>query len=273
MKKLLLNWHCRDTDEDIVVGILEYIDDGYEFSYSDSVRYAIKRGFYGLVTFENCGTLYRSKNLFPVFKNRLPDKKRKDIESILNRYNLTEYDEYELLKQGTKLPVDDLSFRECVETEETKELREERQVIQDMMQVTRNKINAIDNTLETSFYSDIEFCNRVDEMKKLQAKKADLDNELDYSSSDIHNIQKEIDNMNRSQNNEEKELKTRTLDLEMTCLASYRSYIEVPANYTLEEAKAYAKERLDSVPVDELLYLEDYESCLEGDMELWEFSN
>ena len=51
------------------------------------------------------------EELFPVFSSRLPDKKRKDIKKILEKYKLEEYDSYELLKRsGAKLPIDNLQF-------------------------------------------------------------------------------------------------------------------------------------------------------------------
>ena len=44
--------------------------------------------------------------LFPVFASCLPDRKRKDIDKILQKYGLKEFDEYELLKKsGARLPI------------------------------------------------------------------------------------------------------------------------------------------------------------------------
>ena len=58
--------------------------------------------------------MYRSEELFPAFSSRLPDRKRKDIDKILKKYNLDEYDTYELLKRsGAKLPIDNLQFVGC----------------------------------------------------------------------------------------------------------------------------------------------------------------
>ena len=49
--------------------------------------------------------------LFPVFASRLPDRKREDIDKILQKYGLKEFDEYELLKKsGARLPIDNLEF-------------------------------------------------------------------------------------------------------------------------------------------------------------------
>jgi len=35
----------------------------------------------------------------PVFASRLPDPKRKDIDKILKKYNMSEYDQFTLLKK------------------------------------------------------------------------------------------------------------------------------------------------------------------------------
>jgi hypothetical protein len=54
---------------------------------------------------------YKRDILFPTFSSRLPDKKRRDIDEILKKYKLDEYDEYKLLKKsGARLPIDNLKF-------------------------------------------------------------------------------------------------------------------------------------------------------------------
>lgn len=64
-----------------------------------------------LVSFEKLDTVYKSEKLFPVFASMLPDRKRKDIGRILEKYGLDEYDAYQLLKKsGAKLPIDNLQF-------------------------------------------------------------------------------------------------------------------------------------------------------------------
>lgn len=55
--------------------------------------------------------MYKCEELFPVFSSRLPDRKRKDIKKILEKYGLKEYDSYQLLKRsGARLPIDNLQF-------------------------------------------------------------------------------------------------------------------------------------------------------------------
>ena len=64
-----------------------------------------------LISFPELDTTYRSDVLFPVFESRLPDKKRRDMDSILNKYGLKEYEPYQLLKRsGARLPIDSLYF-------------------------------------------------------------------------------------------------------------------------------------------------------------------
>ena len=57
--------------------------------------------------------------LFPVFWSRLPDRKRRGIEKILEKYGLDEYDDYKLLKRsGARLPIDNLEFIDPILSEE-----------------------------------------------------------------------------------------------------------------------------------------------------------
>lgn len=64
-----------------------------------------------MVSFSDINKTYQSEVMFPSFACRLPDKRRRGIEGILKKYGLTEYDEFELLKQsGARLPIDTFSF-------------------------------------------------------------------------------------------------------------------------------------------------------------------
>lgn len=71
----------------------------YEFSYCHEIKEAIKNGFEALIAFDDIKKKYVSDNLFPSFASRLPDEKRKDINKILSKYNMIEYNEYTLLKK------------------------------------------------------------------------------------------------------------------------------------------------------------------------------
>lgn len=108
---LYLIWKDEVTRRQYVVGQLSR-NGKYEFQYnSDLIREAMSAGYKPLVSFEEIEKNYISENLFPIFLSRLPDRKRRDIDKILNKYGLKEYDAYELLKRsGAKLPIDNLYF-------------------------------------------------------------------------------------------------------------------------------------------------------------------
>ena len=107
---LYLVCKCGLTRQQYVVGVLSR-NGGYEFKYGEEVKKAIEAGFEPLIAFSDLRQTYRKKELFPAFSSRLPDRKRRDINRILQKYKLEEYDPYELLKKsGGKLPIDNLCF-------------------------------------------------------------------------------------------------------------------------------------------------------------------
>lgn len=107
---LYLIWKSERTRKQYIVGQL--IKNGqYEFQYCEEVQAAKEDGFMPLLCFQDTNKVYKSERLFPIFSSRLPDKKRKNICDILNKYGLNEYDEYLLLKKsGARLPIDSLEF-------------------------------------------------------------------------------------------------------------------------------------------------------------------
>lgn len=107
---ILVIWKDPEKRTQYVIG--EILKNGkYEFSYGYDVKEAIKNGFELLISFNDLNKTYYSEKLFPSFANRLPHKKRRGIEKILKRYDLDQFDEYELLKRcGAKLPTDNLEF-------------------------------------------------------------------------------------------------------------------------------------------------------------------
>ena len=77
----------------------------------DKVKDAMEDGFTPLVGFTKLDKKYTNDMLFPAFSSRLPDRKRKDIDQILKKYGLLEYDAYTLLKRSwARLPIDNLEF-------------------------------------------------------------------------------------------------------------------------------------------------------------------
>lgn len=107
---IYLIWKDNETRRQYIVGQLSK-NGQFEFSYGFEVKEAIEKGFNLLISFEDINNVYKSDMLFPVFSSRLPDKKRKGIDKILSKYELDEYNEYNLLKRsGARLPIDNLEF-------------------------------------------------------------------------------------------------------------------------------------------------------------------
>lgn len=107
-----LIWNDKENNEKYVVAKLYKKDNKYYFEYIlNNVVEAKKKGFTLLISFPNENNIYTSNRLFASFSSRLPDKRRPDIEKILKTYNMTDYDEFELLKRsGAKLPTDNFEF-------------------------------------------------------------------------------------------------------------------------------------------------------------------
>ncbi len=107
---LYLIWKSEKTRKQYIVGQLTR-NGQYEFQYCKEVKDAIADGFKLLLCFQELDRVYKDEKLFSVFASRLPDKKRRDMKEILQKYGLNEYDEYMLLKRsGARLPIDSLEF-------------------------------------------------------------------------------------------------------------------------------------------------------------------
>lgn len=120
---IYLVWKDVETRRKYIVGQLSK-NGQFEFSYGFEVQEAIKNGFKKLIPFEKINKTYKSDILFPAFSSRLPDKKRKGIKDILLKYDLTEYDDYKLLKRsGAKLPIDNLEFIDPIFDEEKQNIK------------------------------------------------------------------------------------------------------------------------------------------------------
>lgn len=107
---LYLIWQDKSSRRQYIVGQLSK-NGQYEFCYSNEVNEALEAGFKPLVPFDDVNKTYYSDTLFSTFSSRLPDKKRRDIQQILEKYGLQEYNAYELLKaSGARLPIDSIHF-------------------------------------------------------------------------------------------------------------------------------------------------------------------
>lgn len=107
---LYLVWKSGKSGKQYIVGQL-IKNRLFKFRYSEDVKHAIDDGFSPLLCFQDLNREYANEKLFPVFACRLPDKRRRDIQKILDKYGMEEYDEYILLrKSGARLPIDNLEF-------------------------------------------------------------------------------------------------------------------------------------------------------------------
>lgn len=115
---LFLIWKDPTTRQNYVVGKLTY-DKVYTFEYCDEAGRAETTGWKPMGAFPEYKK-YTSEKMFSVFSSRLPDRKRRDITDILNKYGLKKYDEFELLKKsGARLPIDTYEFIDPIFEEET----------------------------------------------------------------------------------------------------------------------------------------------------------
>lgn len=106
---LYLIWKEPITRRNYTIGKLTR-DSKYYFEYCEEYDEAKKNGYQNFKAFSQ-NQQYISDELFPVFASRLPDKKRRDISMILEKYSMDEYDEFELLKRsGARLPIDTYEF-------------------------------------------------------------------------------------------------------------------------------------------------------------------
>lgn len=113
-----LVWKEINTRRQYIVGQLSK-NGKFEFNYGFEVKEAISKGFKLLIAFDNLDKVYENDILFPVFSSRLPDRKRRGIEKILEKYGLDEYDDYKLLKRsGARLPIDNLEFIDPILSED-----------------------------------------------------------------------------------------------------------------------------------------------------------
>ena len=120
---LLLIWKDPETRRNYTVGKLTR-GDFFTFQYYDEAENAEEAGWKLLGAFPTYQE-YRSNIMFPVFSSRLPDKKRRDIQNILEKYGLMEYDEFELLRRsGARLPIDTYEFIDPIPPDDTEVERE-----------------------------------------------------------------------------------------------------------------------------------------------------
>lgn len=120
---LYLIWKDPKGRRNYTVGRLSR-GESYVFEYCGEHEEAKKAGWEYLKAFPK-DERYESPTLFAAFASRLPDPKRKGIDSILRKYGLTEFDGFELLRRSTgRLPIDTYEFIDPVFPEEKSITRE-----------------------------------------------------------------------------------------------------------------------------------------------------
>lgn len=99
--------------KEILIGDVSKNHNKYIFKYNrEGVEKASQIGFEYIVGFKNIDQEYISEELFPVFTSRIPPRNRHDIDKILNKLELSEYDEIELLKRTNgKCFTDEIEVR------------------------------------------------------------------------------------------------------------------------------------------------------------------
>jgi len=81
INKLILAWKNPENREWIPIGNLEYKDEMYYFNYTNGAKY---HNFQPFGQLNELHKTYSSKDLFPIFKNRLLAKSRPEYEDFLN---------------------------------------------------------------------------------------------------------------------------------------------------------------------------------------------
>ncbi|MCL2355208.1 MAG: HipA N-terminal domain-containing protein [Oscillospiraceae bacterium] len=96
--KLKLIW--MDTkDNTYELGILENKDDKYYFTIQyENLKQATRNGCLGIGALDLSETFFESDELFDFFKERIPEEDHPRLEVWMQKFNLGEYNEMELLK-------------------------------------------------------------------------------------------------------------------------------------------------------------------------------
>ena len=103
MEYLYLKWIDYDTNKKYVIGALYKKYDKYYFKLIDGYSNLVKQIKIpsNVIPFKDKRKIYESKSLFPIFKERLPNIENYteiELKELLKKYNLSSYDEFEILK-------------------------------------------------------------------------------------------------------------------------------------------------------------------------------
>lgn len=103
MDYLYLKWFDIKTNKKYVIGALYKKDNKYYFKLVKGYSKIAKKINFpsNTIPFNNENKIYESKNLFSIFKIRLPDITKyteEEFKELLKEYNLKDYDEFKLLE-------------------------------------------------------------------------------------------------------------------------------------------------------------------------------
>lgn len=138
---LAVNWK-----ENIIGYLMKEKNGDYFFKYDyKGLQEARKMGYTYLIGFKDTRRVYASKELFPVFKSRIPTKQRRDLPQILENYGIEKYDELDLLASSEgRLRTDALSFKEYIPRSE----KERKQIVNENAKRTLKIIKNEQNNIE-----------------------------------------------------------------------------------------------------------------------------
>ena len=114
---MVLDLYWSDTENnEYNIATLEKDKDLYVLDINElELKKATHNGCFGIGDIKFLQNKYISKELFPFFKNRIPSKDNPRIKSILESYNMTKYNEMELLKVTEARLVTDNYYFKCKE--------------------------------------------------------------------------------------------------------------------------------------------------------------
>lgn len=94
---LFLKW--KKSDKVFILGKLSKRENKYFFEIDkDGFKNAVLNGCIGIPGFELGKYSFESNELFKFFRNRIISKDAKNINDVLSKYNMAQYDDMYLLK-------------------------------------------------------------------------------------------------------------------------------------------------------------------------------
>ena len=104
MDYLYLKWIEPETKKKYIIGALYKRQEKYYFKLKKGYNKIQKQKGIptNMILFDDENKIYESKQLFSIFKVRLPDIKqytKEGLKELLEEYNLERYDEFEMLKK------------------------------------------------------------------------------------------------------------------------------------------------------------------------------